>query len=83
MARPINNPSTAAAPMTMPAIAPPERPELEGVCVAEGVDVGDAVCDGREVLVGVLVVLGDAEVEELVDVVNSVRSACWKATEMG
>ena len=76
-------PSTAAAAIAIPAIAPPDSPEL-GVC--------DSVGDGDDGLVFVLplvgedVVLDGVAVDEPVlaaVVVNRDRSSCWKATVMG
>lgn len=83
MPSPIIKAKTATAAITMPAIAPPERPVSEGVWVAKA--VGDAVCEAKDP-VGVLAataVLDEVEVGEVVAVVKRVRSACRNATEIG
>lgn len=86
MASPIRAPSTAAAAIAMPAIAPLDNPGLEAGCVTA------VVCDGARDVGEFLVLLADVGVLDnaavewllvLVVVAKSVLSLASKATVMG
>ena len=78
--------STAAAPIDIPAIAPPDKVGFAGCALIDGVD--EVVDKDGELVVEIWLVDDDFVVDDvvicrLVLEVNRERSAFWKATVIG